>query len=337
MRSTKASTYVFMTVALGLATAVPAEALAAPPAIPFGKGDLDHGKIKMKLTRGGAVPFELLVPPLPGNCEGEVDLTMTWDKEDNWVKIKMRSEPNTLEPFPDVDRTEGVDFTPNQFLPEPVDYEDGRYQLWVIGAAGPLVPFYYDIETLELIGSAVELDNPPAAIPVLFPTLYMVSSPMLQATPSGKVQLDWEFSYDGVVRGDRPEFAHHMLTFAPPNLCQANPFRLDQSNLRPFLTDPYPAAEARPWSDYLRGGLIFDITIEPAEYFLEPPTASWVGSYSGATAVGGTIPKGWSLDIDAAFAGLAPPIVPFPDADACEGFYQPHPGAGVNFCEMMGG
>lgn len=314
------------------------EAQAGPPQIPFGKGDLDRGKIKMRLTRGAAVPFELQVVATPNECQGEVELTMDWDADENWVRVRLKSENNTLEQFPDVERTEGVDYFPNPFFPEPEDYEDGRYQLWIISAAGPLVPFYYDLETLDLIGSAADFENPPPAIPVLFPTLYMFATPMFQPNSNGKVNVDWEFPYDGAIRGDRPEFAHHIVSFPPPNLCFANPFRLDQSFLRPYISDPFPAAEARPWSDYLRGGMLFDITIEPGEYAQEPPLTSLAATYSGGTAVGGAIPKGWQLDIEAAFAGLAPPIKPFAGAETCEDYTEPqHVGAGVNFCALMGG
>lgn len=335
MRSTKLWTYI-----LGAVAAVGASADAnAAPDLPYGKGNLDRGKIEMTLVRGAAIPYELTVIDTPNNCQGSVDLTMQWDKEDNWVRIKMRSDAGALEPFPDIDRTEGVDFFPNQFFPEPVDYEDGRYQLWLISAAGPLMSFYYDLETLDLLGSQLDFgENPPPSIPVPFPTLYMFATPMFQPQANGKVKLDWEFPYDGAIRGDRPEFAHHIVTFPPPNLCGANPFRLDLSHLRPYLSDPFPAAEARPWSDYLRGGLLFDITVEPSEYFTEPPRTSLAATYSGGTAVGGTIPNGWQLDIDAAFAGLAPPIKQFAGANSCEYYYEPmHTGAGVNFCELMGG
>ncbi len=324
----------FLAVACGfMALAASPTAQAAPDA-PWGKGNLDKGKIKMPLSRGAAVPFELTVVETPQNCSGEVELTMAWDREENWVRVKLRSEDNMLEPFPDVERTLGVDYMPNPFFPEPEDYVDGRYQLWLISASGPVIPFYYDLETLDLLGAVTDFDEPPLAIPVAFPSLYMFATPMFQPDANGKVKLDWEFPYDGAVRGDRPEFSHHIVTFPPPNLCFANADRLDQSFLRPYLSDPFPAEDARPWSDYLRGGMLFDITIEPGEYFTDPPGTTLAATYSGGTAVGGAIPKGWQLDIDAAFAGLAPPIKPFPGRDSCEPFYEMHTGSGVNFCEM---
>lgn len=307
---------------------------ADAPDIPYGKGNVQRGKIKMPLRRGAAVPFELTVVETPQECTGQVDLSMRWDEADNSVQLKLRSEPNTLLQYPNVDRTEGVDYFPNQFFAEEEDVEGGRYQLWVISTSGPLIPFYYDFVTLELLGSTYDFDEPPLAIPVLFPTLYMVGSPMFQPNANGRVSMDWDFDYDSVTRGDRPEFSHHYVSFPPTNLCFANQWRLDQSLLRPYISKPLPASEARPWSDFLQGGFLFDITIEPPEYFMEPPLTTLTATYSGATAVGGAIPEGWQLDIEAAFAGLAPPIKPFPGRDTCEQYFEPvHAGAGINFCE----
>lgn len=313
--------------------AAPTEADAAQ-SIPYGKGTTEKGKIVQNLYRGAAVPFELSIPPLPQSCGGEVELTLEWNEKANWVKVKLRSDKNTLVPFPDVDRTEGVNYFPNAFYPEPEDIEDGRYQLWIVSAAGPLVVFYYSFDTLDLLGSEYDFDEAPMAIPVPFPSLYMFATPMFQPKPNGKVQLDWQFPYDGAHRGDRPEFSHHYITFPPPNLCYVNQFRLDQSALRPYITAPLPRSEARPWSDYLRGGLLFDITIEPAEYYTEPPVNMLIGTYSGGTAIGGTIPRGWQLDIEAAFANLAPPIKVFEGRDSCEMYTEPmHVGAGIPFCQ----
>ena len=299
---------------------------------PWGKGDLSKGAFYTPLTRGAAVPYGLYLPPLPNDCNGHLDLTIAWDESKNEVKVKLEGD-NALYPYPDVDRTEGVDYFENPFFPEPVDYEDGRYQLWIVGTAGPVMNFYYDPVTLDLIGGPTDFEEPPAAIPVPFPTLYMFSTPFFQADDNNDVSLEWEFAYDGATRGDRPEFSHHIVSFPPTNLCFANPYRLDLSTLTLYVSDPLPASQARPWSDYLRGGLLFDVTIETAEYYTEPPRTNGAATYSGGTAVGGAIPKGWQLDIEAAFAGLAPPIKRFPGAGSCEPHYEERHAPFINFCE----
>lgn len=334
MRTTSFTRYVQgagWAAAIGVATFLASPSAMAAPDSPWGKGTVEKGAFDIDLHRGAVVPFEITVMATPNDCQSHLDLKIEWDKDKNEVRVRLRGK-NALEPFPDVDRQLGVNYLPNPHFPEPEDYEDGRYQLWIVGAAGPVMPFYYDLNTLELLGGAPDFETPPAnAIPVPFPTLYMFATPTFQPKANGDVKVDWTFPYDSPHRGDRPEFSYHAVTFPPPNLCEANPFRLDQSTLRPWISDPFPREDARPWSDYLRGGLLFDVTIEPAEYYVEPPITTLAATYSGATAVGGSIPRDWHLDIEAAFAGLAPPIIRWAGADKCEdefeGFHF-----GQNFC-----
>jgi hypothetical protein len=319
-------------VVAGLLAAGP-DAQAAPPKDgAVGKGTLEKGSIDLQLYRGAVVPFEITVIATPNECNSHLDLNISWDESKNEVRLRMRGK-NALEQYPSIDRTLGENYLPNPHFPEPEDFDDGRYQLWIVGAAGPVMPFYYDIETLDLLGGAPDFETPPVpAIPVPFPTLYMFSTPTFQPKKNGDVKVDWTFPYDSPHRGDRPEYSYHVVTFPPPNLCGANPFRLDLSTLRPWISDPLPREDARPWSDYLRGGLLFDVTVEPSEYYVEPPITTLVATYSGGTAVGGGVPRDWQLDIDAAFAGLAPPIRRWEGAGKCEDTFQGFH-FGPNFCE----
>ena len=287
----------------------------------------------MPLYRGTAVPFELTTIATPNDCANPLDMTLKWDAEENDVTVKLKGKA-ALEQYPDIQRTEGVDFFPNDFHPELEDIEDGRYQLWLISAAGPELTFYYNPATLDLMGSEFDFDEPPMAIPIAFPTLYLVPTPFFQPDEDGDVDLEVHYDYDGMLRGDREDLSHFYITFPPPNLCLANQDRLDISTLRPYLSDPRPASEARPWSDYLRGGMLFDVTVEPPDYHTEPPRVTFIGTHMGSTAVGGTVPPNYKLDIDAAFMGVAPPIRPWEGAGQCEQEFEPFHGQGINFCEM---
>jgi len=203
--------------------------------VPFSRGDAEEGELFMRLVRGAAVPFEPTVMELPQNCESEVLLHIKWSKSANTVSVHLVAEPGAYEPFPDVDRTQGVDYFPNPFFPEPEDVEDGQYQLWIVGTAGPMVTLYFHPASLDLLGSQFEFDgNPGDAIEVAFPTLIQIASPMFQPEPDGSLEFVWRFRYDHAVRGDRPDLAEMYYTFPPPNLCGANPFRLDLSTLRPW-------------------------------------------------------------------------------------------------------
>ena len=162
------------------------------------------------------------------------------------MDVRLTGPPGSLEPFPDVERTAGVNYFPNPFFPEPEDYQDGRYQLWLVSAAGPMVNFYFAGDTLNLLGSDLDFNTPPSSsIPVPFPTLYLFGSPTFQPDAQGAVDMQWSFPYDRAIRGDRPEYAHFYVTFPPPNLCLVNPFRLDLSTLRPYISDPVPASQAK--------------------------------------------------------------------------------------------
>lgn len=297
----------------------------------YGTGNVESGELRAMLRRGSAVPFELMVAATPNECNGYMKLDIEWDESSNEVEMSLWGN-GVLEPYPDVERTLGVNYTPNPFFPEPEDYEDARYQLWIIGSAGPITMFFYDPMTLDLMGSQYDFEVPPPAIPVFFPTLYMTATDTFQPQWNGNVRETWSFDYDGMVRGDLPEYSHHLITFPPPNLCLADPNRLDLSTLRPYITDPLPASEARPFSDYLRGGLLFDIAIEPAEYYVDPPLTTLVGTYSGATAIGGGVPPGWTFDIDAAFMSVAPPIRPWDGANSCSDYYDGIHTTGLNIC-----
>src|SRR5258708_13230550 len=113
---------------------------------------------------------------------------------------------------------------------------------------------------------------------------------MGQRWSNGDVSFTGNFPYDHLARGDRPEFGHHIVSFVPPNLCQANQFRFDQSTARPYISKPLPAAQALPFSEYLRAGLLFDLTVELPTYAVEPPRTNLTAACSGETNITGSQP-----------------------------------------------
>jgi hypothetical protein len=319
------------TAALGLALLPGPPGFADSSARPSSSGTFHKGSLTLPLRRGGATPFEAFLPALPSGCEAEMTITLAWDEQANRVHARLRGK-HVLVPHPTLRRTLGVDFFPNPIWPEPKDFSNGRYLFWILSPAR-LLTFYYDGTTHDIIGS--EFDHPtppPGAIPLTVPGIKLFPSPFFQPDDDGNVDLEWSFAYDKVVRGDLPQFSHSFFTPPPTNLCLANPFRYDQSTTIGYTSPARPAAEAMPFSDYLRNGLIFDITVEPPEYFTFPPTAGQTSFYSGATVVGGGIPKGWSLDLDAVFMNNAPPIKPFAAAHSCRDYFVPRHNPNINFC-----
>lgn len=331
MRSVARVTLRYGIAASALALTLASLGAAHDSSVPRSGGTSAKGKLEMPLFRGNVMPFEITIAKAPSGCSGELKLTLSWDEEDNEVRLRLDGE-HVLTPHPTVLRTTGVDYFPNAFLPEPEDVVNGRNQFWVI-TTGPKINFYYDSTTLNLMGSEYDFASPPpGAIPLPLPTLRAVGSPFFQPESDGDLHFSWNFAYDHVTRGDRPEFSHHFVSFPPPNLCQAHPFRFDLSTARPYVSKPRPASEATNFGDFLRGGLIFDTTIDPAEYHVEPPLTTFIATYSGATVIAGTIPKDWTMDIEAAFMNIAPPIRPWAGAGSNAQFFNPMHTKGLNFC-----
>lgn len=285
----------------------------------------------MPLHRGSAVAFETYLPPLPSNCEGELVVDLSWDEEENWVKVKLKGE-HVLTPHPSIQRTEGVNFFTNPFFPEQEDFDNGRYLFWILSPA-PMITVYYDGVTLDMLGTDNEFSTPPPnSIPVQAPGIKLFPTPFFQPDENGNVDFEWTFAYDHCVRGDRPDLAHLLNTYPPSNLCLANPVRYDLTTTRPYVSEPRPASEALSFSEFLRNGLIFDTTIEPPDYYTEPPRAHQTSAYSGMTLNGGGVPRNWALDLDAVFMNNSPPIMPSPFAGTCVDSYVPNHIKNINFC-----
>lgn len=324
---------------LGFAATLGASALflgaspghADPPKTAHSAGDYHKGKLELPLIRGVAVPFELTVLATPHNCERQIAMKLSWDEEENWVKVELHGK-GVLERYPTFHRTPGVNFVPNAFWPESQNIDNGRYQLWIISPAEE-IKFYYSGTTLDLLGSEYDFPvQPPGSLDVSLPTVKVFPLPFMQPEANGDLDFEFTWAYDRTLRGDRPEFAHHMVSFPPPNLCGANPFRFDLSTVRGYISKPLPVAKARPFSDFLRNGFLFDITVEPAQYFTEPPLTTQIATYGNSTLFGGAVPKGYIWDIDASFMNVAPPIKPWESAGKCEDWYRPLHTQNLNFC-----
>ncbi len=301
----------------------------AAPRFLLSQGYAARSALNIDLHRGAVVPPEATVIATPDGCGRELELDIDWNERANRVRVRLRGR-EALPPDPQIDREPGVDYFENPFYPEPEDVESGRYQLWITGAAGPMTSFYYDPHTYALLGGGPDFVPLPGSIVHQFPTLYALASPQFEPNSRGDVRLDWSFSYARPARGDQPQFSYQMLAFVPPDLCHYDRFRPDLSTLRAWTSDPVPVADARPWSEFLAGGLMFSVTVEPDDPD-DPLAPTLIHAHSNTTVVGGAIPPKWTLLNDAAQAGVAPFIGPWPGAGRCEaefaGFHT-----GVDVC-----
>jgi hypothetical protein len=320
----------------GIAAALHASALVDLKLPPFLVGDVDRGYLRTELYRGASVPDELLILATPNNCSRDLTLEIAWDEGENEVNLKLTGK-GALEPRPNVVRTEGVDYHPNPWWPEAKDIENGKYVLWLIHVVG-LTEFYYSPFTLDLLGSEYDFDVPPEpAITIHVPGFVAVPTDFIEPDENGDVNFTHTFAYDGLVRGDLPEYTHFFASFVPQNLCFADPHDYTRTSSRPYASATRPASEALPFSEYLRNGLIFDITVEPENYHQFPPISTNVAVHSQALTLGGGIPRGWTNDLEAVFANLAPPIRPWEGAATCENWFKPVRNRDFNACAAPGG
>jgi hypothetical protein len=298
---------------------------------PASYGDLEKGKLTLPLLRGLAMQPEVTVITPFGECDGQINMTVRWDEAEDWVEVRMRGE-HVLEPYPNIDRTTGVDFFTNPFWPEPEDVVGGRYQFWFI-APGREITFYYDHTTLDLLGSEFDFPVPPAGgIPVSVPSVIAIGSDFFQPDAHGDLDVRLTWTYHDMVRGDRPELTFHYGSFPPSNLCESNQFRYDLSTTRGYTSAPRPASEAQSFREYLRDGMFYSVTIEPASYFVDPPRSTQTSAYSNGSLFGGGIPKGYTWDVDAFFMNLAPGIRPWEGANTCTQFFTGVHTKNMNFC-----
>jgi hypothetical protein len=294
-------------------------------------GDVHKGRMYVPLHWAASVAPETLSPPVPGDCEGTVDLTMKWDEEEDYVKVRLKGK-NVLTPHPTVLRTPGVDFFPNPFWPEQEDIVGGRYQFWIVSPA-EAINLYYDPSNGNLLGSEHDFPAPPAgSITIPVPGIKAIPSQFFQPKPNGDLDVEIEWSYSALTRLDLPSLSHLFVTFPPHNLCGNNQFRYDLSTTRGYLSQPRPAAEARPFSAYFENGMIFQITIEPPVPYTNPPLDTQIATYNNATGIAGLIPRGYAFDIDAFFMNLAPPIKPSPVAGQCVSYFSGVHTKNLNFC-----
>lgn len=176
------------------------------------------GFLTTPLYRGSGIPDEFLLKATPGNCGNSIQVTYTWSEKENWMRVHLQGK-NVLEPQPSIQRTEGVNIFANSFWPEAQSFDNGRYQFWTISSLGA-VDFYYDGQTLDLLGSEFDFSNPPPnAIVINLPMFAALPTPFFQPDENGDLDVTFEYPYDHLVRPDLPEFAHTVGSFVPHPHC----------------------------------------------------------------------------------------------------------------------
>ncbi len=315
---------------------------------PVWKGNDDRGSLYMPLWRGVASAIEDYVPaPADGDCSTmKGTVRIDWDKQANTVRflVKFRG----LIPHPEVHRTEGVDWTYNPFHQTPKDFVNAGYRFWTLFGrinSGPRTDFYYDPQTLQLLGSAYDFPNGPPnggqVITVQFPIFPIIPSAIFPAREDGSAVHEWTTAYDHVTaEGGAVSYAPN--SFIPLDLCQAAPLQPNISQLRPYIADWRPASEGPSWAEILHAGVIFDTTVDPygsdgpGGVFPYPYVYSDVSIVSNVGMAQGGIPNNYSLKIPTVIQNVAPILRPVPHGNgkSCQPFYNdPHVSA-PRYCEL---
>lgn len=295
----------------------------------------DKGRMVVELHRGAEVPYEVTLIKTGSNCDASVKADLRWDRAKNTLKVHLTGK-RALFPNPTVERVEGVSWFPNKFIPEKQSYTDGRYQLWLLSSGAP-IKMYYDPTTLDLLGSEFDFAQPPSDVVLMVPSVVALPTQFFEPKANGDVDVSWEMPYDHLTRGDsNGTLGYHLAAFPPFNLCSLDPFRFDLSQVRPYVTNPLPLDKTLSFEQFLTAGLFVDVTVEPPQYPIYPPKVTMTASISGSYVLGGAVPKGYGVDLDAQAAGVSPVIRPFAGAGQCEQLTVVRPKSTTNSCQQMG-
>ena len=314
------------------------EAVIAPVYV----GNDDKGAMLVPQWRGsGSAIEEYVYAPPDHDCRKlKGTVRVDWDSSTN--KVRLIAKYRGLTPHPSVSRTEGVDYFPNQFHNFPKDFSDGTYRVWVIlEATTRSATFYYDPQTLNLLGNEFTFPNGPpnngVVIPVKIPAFALSGSGSFDPDKKGYGFVDYTFPYDDLqVQGGAFSVAY--TAYAPFNLCNGVAAAPARGQLRPVVGPWEPVGQHISWKTALASSVGFDLQIEKRGDATQQGNLPYI--YGGVAYIGngpgvqGGIPPGYGPSIPAQIQNVAPVIIPIPGNQAlgCQPYlYDPHINA-PNFC-----
>ncbi len=195
----------------------------------------------------------------PEMCDGGGTVTVTFDENENYLALDAHIEGLPYRPSACFEYDPS---TPWNAYPDCV--EDGKWQIWFVPRLfNVIVPFYYDLNTGDLITSGWEVEEaPPNSLMVPLPAGQMVESPLFEADPNTLVaDIHFEWEYDHIL--DDRGTAGALFSVLPKNIF--NPFDLDIYYSQGGLDPKY----AISWRDMIeqnnegRGGFAIAMSLEP--------------------------------------------------------------------------
>ncbi len=314
---------------------------------PVWTGDDNKGQLYSPLWRGAGGAIEDWITPLPAGypTDPKGTVRIDWDKSANTVHYSIKLYH--MKQSPSIARVDGGDpeitdpNNPNHYIAPPaaswwankfhtnpknmpIKASDGTgYRLWTIFATFNTknVPFFYDGQTLKLLGSGLDFPSgpPSGTIGLGIGVGQLVSSALLYPDASGFATREYTVPY-GQVTTEGGYYGYFVAAFVPQNLCKANPYQPAQGQLRPYVSKWQTPSQASPWNVILRNGISFDLTVEEGRPDVPPggndQNEDYI--YSGISyaannpSAPGGVPLGWHFSLPAAIANVQPALYPIP-------------------------
>jgi hypothetical protein len=276
---------------LALAQSSPPEAIVPRPNGATGYSSIeqrwvyappDEGTLEFDLIPGAGAPNEVIIQePVMCQPDSSAHATVKYSKSKDLVDVTIDYHGLPYR----MSYTRPVDIS-TQFNQYPVSVQDGRWQVWFVQES-PVntANFYYDPNTLQLLGSEFDTPNPPAdAIVIPVPTMRMIQSPIFEGNKKGLAHFHETFSYSKMI--DWEGTAGVAVAFLPFNLCFPDQYSTYYTN------GGLPTDKALSFDDVLGNihggyGLAVATSLEPAvkpDYLKarDNPMIGWAGGYPQA-------------------------------------------------------
>ena len=282
---------------------------------PIWVGDEDKGTLYTPLFRGALPGIEELVyAPRSGDCRRpKATVRVDWDKAADTVRFIIKG--HDMDAGPSVQRTDGVDYWDNPFHPNPKDFTNGAYRLWILQASTTrLEKLWYSGADLSLAATEFTAPSqPPGTIELQLPS-FLITGTKQMGHESGDFVHEFTNSYAHFTN-EGGLFSGDWVTFGPLDLCQAAPFQPAISQFRPIASPWQPPETAQSWRNYLRAGLAFDLHAEEKAdpNVLDgnlPYVYSGVSVLSNHPGMQGGVPNGWHMVLMGAILNVQPPLEP---------------------------
>ncbi len=199
------------------------------------------GNLSFDLVTGLGGGKEMLIQE-PEMCEGESRTKITWNRNQDRVRIKLELEGIPYKPSYCFEEDPSTPY--NEY---PMCVEDGGWQMWVLPRIFTRTSvWYYDADSGDLIGNEFDLPEgpPPGSIPFELPAVQMMCMGYFQPNPvTLKFNGHFDFDYDHMLDG--------MGT--PGSIVTAVPFNaFDENSYWYYYTHAVlPDSEAVSWDDTL--------------------------------------------------------------------------------------